>query len=171
MIVLTNPGGPDATEDEIYRARLDPQDVANEAWTFTAQILEGRAHFNHTLDKVLEEAAFLLGCEPLRVLDQCVVTNHIKCSTPKAISEYRRAPELAQRRATSAACVERLLRREIAYWKPDKLAVFSAIAREALDRARIPYDGEISHPTARGANLNQDIRRAKLVALKARLGL
>jgi len=49
--------------------------------------------------------------------------------------------------------------------------VFSGTAREALDRAGIHYHGEISHPAAMGANLNRDVRQAKLVDLKARLGL
>jgi len=170
MIILANPGPPNADEDRVYRARPDASAIASAAWTFTAEILEGRAHFSLTLDKVIEEAAFLLDCDPLRVLEQCVVTNHVKCSTPKPFSEYRKGAELAQRRRVSSTCVERFLRREIAYWKPRKVVAFSANARDALDRAGIPYDGEISHPTARGDNLNREVRRAKLTALKTILG-
>lgn len=170
MVVMANPGQPVAGEDEDYRARPDPRDVADAAWQLTARILEGEAHFSPTLDKVLEEAAFLLDCAPHEVLDRCVMTNHVRCSTPRPYSSYQSGLEREQRRETSQRCIERHLRREIEYWRPHRIAVFSSTAREALDRAGIAYDGEISHPTAMGANLNADVRRAKLIELKRRLG-
>lgn len=171
MIVLANPGAPKEYEDDVYRARPDARDVAGAACAFTAEILEGQAQFSQTLDRVLEEAGFLLSCEPARVLDQCVITNHVKCSTPESLSSYRSGEALARRRATSAACIGRFLNDEIAYWMPERVAVFSDTARDALRRARIPFDGYISHPTARGKNRIPSVRRAMLVELKAQLGL
>lgn len=170
MVVMANPGQPLPSEDDDYRVRPDPRDVADAAWQLTARILEGKAHFSSTLDRVLEEAAFLLDCAPDEVLDQCVMTNHVRCSTPRPFSSYQSGAEREQRRETSQRCIERHLRDEIAYWRPHRIAVFSSTAREALDRAGIEYDGEISHPTAMGANLNRDVRRAKLTELKRRLG-
>jgi hypothetical protein len=150
MVIMANPGKPQESEDEVYRDRPDARDVADAAWGLTARILEGDAHFSHTLDKVLEEVAFLLDCAPREVLDHCVMTNHVRCSTPRPYSSYQSGLERDQRRATSRECIERHLRREIAYWQPEKIAVFSSTAREALERAGISYDGEISHPTRNG---------------------
>lgn len=171
MIVMANPGRPEASEDDVYRIRPTPQEVADAAWNFTAEILEGRAHFNTTLARVITEAAFLLSCDASAALDHCVVTNHVKCSTPESFSSYSKGSKLEQRRETSQRCVKRHLVPEIAYWRPSKIAVFSITARDALDRAGIRYDGAISHPAALGANRNALGRQQKLMQLKAQLGL
>jgi hypothetical protein len=170
MIVMANPGQPAPSEDDVYRVQETDSEVADAAWQFTERILEGDALFNLTLDKVIAEAAFVLDCAPKEVLDQCVITNHVRCSTPRPYSSYQKGTERDLRRATSATCIERHLAPEIAYWQPEKIAVFSGAAREAFDIVGVPYDAEISHPAAMGANLNRDVRRAKLVALKAQLG-
>ena len=168
MIVVTNPGDPQPREDKVYKA-TDPSHLATAAWHFTKATLDGRTDHSRTLSQVLCEAAFLLDCKPLQVLDVCVITNHVKCSTPKAFSKYCKGEELQRRREVSARCVAKHLVDEIEYWRPERIAVFSATARDALQSAGVAIDGYIAHPTARGKNMNRDYRDDQLRRLKAEL--
>jgi len=165
MAVGTNPGQPQPREDAEYHGKSS-QDLADAAWSFTEHTLLGETGYSHTLDPLLREIAFLLDCSEDAVLDQCVFTNHVKCSTPKSFSHYNKGEETRQRRRVSGTCIAEHLRSEIDYWSPDQIVVFSATARDAMVAEKIHFDGYIAHPTALGRNLNKDYRHGKLRELK-----
>jgi len=71
--------------------------------------------------------------------------------------------------AVSQRCIKTHLRTELDYWEPEKIAVFSATARDALQELGILFDGYIAHPTARGLNMNREHRRKELERLKFEL--
>jgi uracil-DNA glycosylase len=165
MVVGTNPGQPQLLEDEAYNGKFS-QDLADAAWAFTENTLLGKTGFSHTLDPLLGEIAFLLDCREDAVLDQCVFTNHVKCSTPRSFSQYNKGEEARQRRRVSRTCIAEHLKNEVDYWSPDQIVVFSATARDAMVAEKIHLDGYIAHPTALGRNLNKDYRHGKLEELK-----
>ena len=115
---------------------------------------------------MLGEIAFLLDCREDAVLEQCVFTNHVKCSTPKSFSHYNKGEEARQRRRVSGICIAEHLKSEINYWSPDQVVVFSATARDAMVAEKIKFDGYIAHPTALGRNLNKAYRHEKLQKLR-----
>ena len=145
--------------------------MADAAWQFTAATLEGSTAFSHTLDPLLAEASFLLDCPVSKVLDQCVFTNHVRCSTPQSFSAYNKGEVLRQRNQISQNCITKHLVREIKYWSPDRVAVFSATARDAIRAAGVNFHGYIAHPTALGKNRNREYRQQKLAELKSVLWL
>ncbi|MBU06020.1 MAG: hypothetical protein CL877_08760 [Dehalococcoidales bacterium] len=165
MIVATNPGSPQEREDGQYRGKSG-EALADAAWQFTAATLEGNTAFSHTLAPLLAEASFLLDCPESEVLDQCVFTNHVRCSTPQSFSAYNKGEDLHQRKQISQICITRHLVREIEYWSPDRVAVFSATARDAMRTAGVDFHGYIAHPTALGKNRNREYRQQKLAELK-----
>ncbi len=165
MIVATNPGSPQEREDRQYRGKLG-EALADAAWQFTAATLEGNTAFSLTLDPLLAEASFLLDCPESEVLDQCVFTNHVRCSTPQSFSAYNKGEILRQRNQISQNCITKHLVREIEYWSPDRVAVFSATARDAMRTAGVNFHGYIAHPTALGKNRNREYRQQKLAELK-----
>jgi hypothetical protein len=165
MAVGTNPGQPQPREDDVYDGKIR-QDLADAAWSFTENTLLGETGYSHTLDPLLGEIAFLLDCREDAVLEQCVFTNHVKCSTPRSFSNYNKGEEARQRRQVSGICIAEHLKSEIGYWSPDQIVVFSATARDAMLAEKIKFDGYIAHPAALGRNLNKDYRHEKLQELK-----
>ena len=165
MAVGTNPGRPQPREDDVYDGK-NRQDLADAAWSFTENTLLGETGYSHTLDPLLTEIAFLLDCSEDAVLDQCVFTNHVKCSTPRSFSHYKKGEEARHRKQVSATCISEHLIHEIEYWSPDQIVVFSAIARDSMITEKIKFDGYIAHPTALGRNLNKAYRHKKLQELK-----
>jgi uracil-DNA glycosylase len=165
MVVGTNPGQPQPREDDVYYGKIS-QDLADAAWSFTENTLLGETGYSRTLDPLLGEIAFLLDCSEDAVLDQCVFTNHVKCSTPKSFSNYNKGEKARERRQVSRTCILEHLKSEIDYWSPDQIVVFSATARDAMLAEKIKFDGYISHPTALGRNLNKAYRHEKLQKLK-----
>ncbi len=168
MAVGTNPGQPQPREDDVYDGK-NRQDLADAAWSFTENTLLGETGYSHTLDPLLGEIAFLLDCREDDVLERCVFTNHVKCSTPKSFSHYNKGEEARQRRRVSGICIAEHLKSEIDYWSPDQIVVFSATARDAMIAQKIHFDGYMPHPTALGRNLNKDYRHGKLQDLKIEL--
>jgi Uracil DNA glycosylase superfamily len=164
MIILANPGKPSDLEDKEYSGKSSHA-IAEVAWAFTEAVLEGKTVASPTLNKIIVEASYLLDCSPEQVLDQCVITNHVKCSTPEPYGSGK----LALRKEISNRCIKRHLVTELEYWQPEKIAVFSATARDGLDNSGIHFDACISHPTARGNNLKPEVRKEKLRQVKTEL--
>jgi hypothetical protein len=86
--------------------------------------------------------------------------------SPRSFSAYNKGEVLRQRNQISQNCITKHLVREIKYWSPDRVAVFSATARDAMRAAGINFDGYIAHPTALGKNRNREYRQQKLAELK-----
>jgi len=173
MVVLANPGTPQEIEDQHYA--VPSESVADAAWIFTEAVLErqvrprlgaGRSATHDTLMRHL--AVDVFECPVGEVLDRVVVTNAVRCSTPRNFGEY--SPEV--RMQISEVCVSRHLLDEIAYWKPKTIVACGRPAREALADVRrrglitVPCV-ETHHPSALGRFIAE--RKAQFRAIGDRL--
>lgn len=173
MVVLANPGAPQEIEDEQYA--VPSETVAAAAWTFTEAVLErqvrpsmgaGRSATHDVLMRHL--AGDVFECPVGEVLDRVVVTNAVRCSTPRNFGEY--PPEVRTRISTT--CVSRHLLGEISYWRPSMIVACGKPAREALtdfqQRGLVTVPCvETHHPSALGRFIAQ--RKAQFRAIGERL--
>ena len=106
----------------------------------------------------------VFGCALGDVLDRTVITNIVRCSTPRPFGEYRSEVRLA----IGAECVRRHLIPEIAYWKPRFIVACGTAVKELLLEMR--RDGlvdleffETHHPSALGQSIGE--RKSQFVAI------
>lgn len=157
MVVLANPRTPQEVEDRHYS--MSPERVAGAAWAFTEAVLERQvrqrlaARRSATHDVLMRHlAADVFGCPVGEVLDRVVVTNAVRCSTPRKFGDY--PPDV--RLAVAEVCVTRHLLGEIADWQPKLIVACGKPAREVLEEFRrrgfigIPLV-ETRHPSALGS--------------------
>ncbi len=176
MIVLANPGAPQEIEDKHYA--VPPENVAEAAWAFTEAVLErqvrplpgtGRSATHDALMRHL--AADVFECPVGEVLDRVVVTNAVRCSTPRNFGEY--SPEV--RMQISEVCVSRHLLGEIAHWRPRMIAACGKPAREALtdfqQRGLITVPCvETHHPSALGRFIAERKAQFRAIGERVRAG-
>ncbi len=176
MVVLANPGAPQEIEDKHYA--VPPETVAEAAWAFTEAVLERQvrprlgAGRSATHDALMRHLAVdVFECPVGEVLDRVVVTNAVRCSTPRNFGEY--APEV--RLEIAETCVTRHLLGEIAYWQPKMIVACGKPAREVLVEFRtrglitVPIV-ETHHPSALGRFIGERKEQFRAIGEELRAG-
>jgi hypothetical protein len=177
MVVLANPGKPLEIEDEHYAVN-EASTVANAAWAFTEAVLERQvsprlgARRSATHDVLMRHLADdVFGCPMGDVLDRVVVTNAVRCSTPRNFSEY--LPDLQL--VVGTACVTNHLVGEVQYWRPKLVVGCGKPVREIFthlqQRGVISVDFvEAHHPIALGRSIAERKEQFKLIGEMLRAG-
>jgi hypothetical protein len=134
MWILINPGSPLPTIEHNLYSEKEGAKLADAAWALTERVLEGKEAASPTLSETLTDAATVLKCEPLEVLDRCMVTNIVRCSTPVGWGSAFEGLSgvIATKRQIIRTCYQKHLMREIGYWKPRAIVAGSATSRDAL---------------------------------------
>jgi hypothetical protein len=162
MVILENPGEAQSIEDRRYGGKTG-RALADAAWNQSAAVLErtaaprwggGRGASHDPLMRHLAEDVF--GCPLNEVLDRAVITNVVRCSTPRAFGEYRPGVRLA----IGTECVRRHLIPEIAYWQPRFIVACGEPVKELLLELRrqgvvVLEFFEAHHPSALGQAIGQ----------------
>jgi hypothetical protein len=173
-VILENPGEAQSSEDRHFGGKTG-RALADAAWNQTAAVLErkpaprvgaGRGVSSDPLMKHLAEDVF--GCPLSEVLDRAVITNVVRCSTPRPFGEYRSEVRLA----IGSECVRRHLIPEIAFWQPRFIVACGNPVKELL--LELKRQGivdleffETHHPSALGQLVAQ--RKSQFAAIGAEI--
>ena len=156
MWIMINPGEPQIDVEGTLYAGKEGAELADEAWAFTESVLVDGT--NPSLRQLYTEMAKVRGCDEAQVLDYCMLTNVVRCSTSPnwsaAFAGKKRVSDL--KRKIVQTCSNKHLRQEIEYWKPKALIAVGKDPREAIGSldlgwvhldcgytARRPYDEKI----------------------------
>jgi hypothetical protein len=170
MVILENPGEAQSIEDRHFGGKTG-RALADAAWNQSAAALErktpsrlgaGRGVSHDPLMRHLADDVF--GCALGEVLDRAVITNVVRCSTPRPFGEYRSEVRLA----IGTECVRRHLVPEIAYWKPRFIVACGKPVKELLVELRrqglVALEFfEAHHPSAPGQSIGQ--RKSQFAAI------
>lgn len=172
MVVLANPGEPDPAEDAAYAAR-DATSLADAAWTFTGAIVERTVPVRSVTLRVLVRhlAEDVLQCSPAEVLDHVVITNVVRCSTPRKFGSYGKVVQ----REIGSRCASRHLLREIDHWRPRLVVACGKPAHTILGdlRRRGTLDVELAHtlhPSALGDYIEERREQFRAIGERFRAG-
>ena len=129
MWIMINPGEPQIDVEGTLYAGKEGAELADEAWAFTESVLVDGT--NRSLRKLYTEMAKVRGCDEAQVLDYCMLTNVVRCSTSPRWSEAMMGKK-EDRKKVVQTCSNKHLRQEIEYWKPKALIAVGEDPRKAI---------------------------------------